>query len=325
MPKCALRLHAVLSRKYLDRYWRDLDELLINKALPDNMPERFVSGRDAWVIQTLLELNAHNESDAEFSYGSRCLDGRINLLHNDDYGSKSAHWRGTVIVARADRPPVYGADSVIVQNPMASQAGAHRYIPHWPQPGLLPRLVVPESGRQWRVVYFGRTGAFPASFRSESLLNEAHRRGFCIEFRENGWWDYRDVDVAISFRDMPYSDLLAKPASKLVNAWIAGVPMISDGEPAFAALHKGEFDYLQASSPLQLLECLERLRDDSSVYQLMTENGRQRAQNFCRATLRSAWFDYLRGIKSHHSLVQRLWKRGKVAVTMMGHTIGGYS
>ena len=305
----SLQVHFVLSRKFFDRYWADLDQLLARKATPDEMPERFIAGRDVWVIQTLLELNARYSRDGELSYGFSSRWGALNLLHCDDFGSRSACWKGDAIVVRADRPPVRGADWVVIQSSVTPQDGPHRYIPHWPQPGLIPHPSREEPAGPWRAVYFGRTGAFPEAFRSARLVEEARRRGIEIEFREREWWNYRDVDVAISFREMPHEQLLAKPPSKLVNAWIAGVPMVCDGEPSFAALRESCLDYLQAATPEELLSHLEWLRSDFTLRRAMVAQGRRRAEAFSRDAVLAAWVDFLENLPRKSGALRRLLGR----------------
>jgi hypothetical protein len=48
------------------------------------------------------------------------------------------------------------------------------------------------------------------------------------------WHDYSTDDLVLAVRDLTEKDALVKPASKLVNAWIAGVPALLGPEPAFA-------------------------------------------------------------------------------------------
>ncbi len=305
------RVHFVLCKKYLSAFWPDLSDLLESNALPDAMPHRFMTGRDVWIVQTLLELKARFPNRFIFSFGSKCIANGINVMHYDSYGSRSAYWRGTHIVIRADRDEVSGADWVVIQTPTTHQKPPFSCIPSWPQPGLLYHNPADsfDIQRSWNVVYFGRIGAFPAEFCSEEVIKTLAELDFNLEFKEREWWDYRAVDVAISFRSMKIESLQTKPPSKLVNAWRAGVPMICDAEPSFAALYQSETDYLKATTPEEMFQKLLKLRSDPALYERMVQQGRTRGRNFDRDVIAQQWLSMLEGFSSGRTSPRTFWQR----------------
>lgn len=63
-----------------------------------------------------------------------------------------------------------------------------------------------------------KTGAFQDALR---------QRGVRFVNRFQGeWHDYQHVDAVLAIRDCPPVVLATKPASKLINAWKAGVPAL---------------------------------------------------------------------------------------------------
>ena len=75
--------------------------------------------------------------------------------------------RGVTVVARADRPPVIGADYVVDQNPEVDGHSNRIFVPYWPQPGVQPRERTDNTIQT--VAYFGRVDSFPAEYQSDEF------------------------------------------------------------------------------------------------------------------------------------------------------------
>ena len=113
------------------------------------------------------------------------------------------------------------------------------------------------------------------------------------------WHDYRQVDAIVALRgqarpqqgkvDAAYFSPERKPASKLTNAWLAGVPAILSPEVAFADLRRSELDYLEARSIPEMARALERLQQDTALRRAMIENGARRAADFTVARAVADW------------------------------------
>ncbi len=140
----------------------------------------------------------------------------------------------------------------------------HRYLPSWPQPGLRARD--PSRGATFRnVMFFGEEyGLNPEiadkSFKAWCDANDLEFR--CVE--RSKWYDYSDCDVVLAIRsfnnESTHSD---KPASKLVNAWLAGVPAILGGESAYRFEGTPGEDYLEALTIDDVKEHLLNLKTDA--------------------------------------------------------------
>ncbi|HSC79545.1 MAG TPA: hypothetical protein VLC08_04265, partial [Chitinolyticbacter sp.] len=182
-------LHAVARQSYIDQHFADFAELLAARARPDDIPQRFsIGGRSGWTFQTLATLNDLYHDEFEFSVGATCRPDAINLMHNDDFGSRVKPWRGLTVVCRADRPPVLGADYVIEQNAEAEAEG-RLFMPYWPQPGLQPRE---RTGDELATVaYFGRMDSFPDELASDAFKARLAAHGITLRISTDNWTDYR--------------------------------------------------------------------------------------------------------------------------------------
>ena len=253
MPK----LTFVAGRRYAA--WRDLDAWTESDI--DRNASRFRSGVDVWIIQTYLHVRDALAADGwTVSLSDRFEPGAICVAHWDEL--HRLRWRAPLaylIGVRADRPPVLVADKVVRQNTLVPDDAQTVGIPPWPQPGMRRRR--PERGDAVRRIgYFGRLAMAP-SFFSRRRRSAARSTSSGLEFvpSEHDWQDYSDVDVVIAFRTAPLSLLRHKPATKVSNAWLAGVPAIVGPEPAYLQLRKDENDMCVATDAAGVIAELTRL------------------------------------------------------------------
>jgi hypothetical protein len=216
---------------------------------------------------------------------------------------------------RADRPEVFVSDHVIVQNGIGAHEGDH-FVPLWPQPGLVPRLRS-RGERVMRMAYAGRTGASPDWFFADAFHHALRKRGVVFDIRERKWNDYRDVDLAIAARVAAAGMLAVKPATKLYNAWLAGVPMLAAPEPAYRELRRSPLDFIEVHSADDVLRAIDRLRADGRLYRAMVDNGRERARDFGVDAIRTRWLTLIDRtivpafIENREALAsRRLWYMG---------------
>jgi hypothetical protein len=109
------------------------------------------------------------------------------------------------------------------------------------------------------------------------------------------WHDYSRCDAVIAARDLTEYDAGLKPASKLTNAWRAGVPALLGPEPAFCALRRGELDYLEVRSAADALEAVRRLKQEPGLHQAMAANGLRRGAEHNADAVAARWQEVLGG------------------------------
>jgi hypothetical protein len=271
--------------------WRDLERL--DEADIERQPHRFVGGRNSWIAQTYLRLRLHLEArgwNVRVSEGFR--PGAIAMVHRDDANEFAvrAH-ESYLVVVRADRAPVTACDLSIVQNDLAT-ASHERFIPLWPQPGLRPRELR-RGARLERIAYHGRTGSMPPWFSSREFLCALERRRIAFDVKSDGWEDYRDVDLALAARQAVPAQLRHKPATKLYNAWLAGVPMLASPEPAYSELRRSAIDFVEVRGAGDVLAAIDLLRANPRLYAAMALNGVQRGRDYDVDAVRGRWLDLL--------------------------------
>jgi hypothetical protein len=280
--------HIHFVGRNLGRLWPDYASLTEADLMRD--PDRFKGGTINWIFQTYLRLReALASAGHEVSFDESLLPGVINIAHRDSLNEwRVPYFRSYVVGVRADRPPVKMCDWEIVQNGIDYHGVRQSHIPHWPQPGLIARD--PRRGaRLEKAAYLGRIGTTSAWLRDPRFARELARLGVEFSIRETAWSDYSDVDLVIAHRVESPTMLRQKPASKLVNAWLAGVPALLNEEPAFRELRNSPLDYMAIDSANEVLAAITKLKGDPGLYQAMVENGRVRAGQFSVDAVRSIW------------------------------------
>ncbi|MFA9439057.1 glycosyltransferase [Uliginosibacterium sp. sgz301328] len=295
------------SRKRFD-VWRDLEKLG-----PDDIAAgqaRFRSGVDVWVVQTYLYVAAAlRERGLVVTAGPQVPRDAIIVAHRDDLNRffGGLH-RSFIVGVRADRSPVTVADIEILQNDLEVSAAYQRYIPLWPQPGLLRRDAA-RAARVQRLAYFGRVDSLPPWMRSDAFLGELAKLEIEFDIRGVAWNDYRDIDVVLAHRIEAPSMLAQKPATKLYNAWLAGVPALLAPEPAYQKLRQSPFDYLEVQGPEDVIAALTRIKNEPGLYAAMRAQCDARAPEFSIERIAQMWLTVLGEAVEHYPA----WRAGRAS------------
>jgi hypothetical protein len=279
----------------------------------------FERSEDVWVLQTYLRLRAAgypvgacDESDAD-GYD-------VVVVHPDRVATlrRSLPRRsGTaMVVAGADKTRGRKhADLVITQN-VTDRLGRTHFVPHWPQPALVPR----EAGRSAfeNVVFKGRRSTLHPELQTDDWAEGLSRLGLDwivddptdmqrIGGQPHPWSNYSTVDVVVAIR-RETNKLATKPATKLVNAWMAGCPAVLGVEPAFREMRCCELDYVEVRDASEALSAIKQLRDDSALRASMVAHGRMRAQAFGTDVMIGYWMTAINRARVEVSRRSQ-WKR----------------
>jgi hypothetical protein len=262
-------------------------------------------GERAWVLQTYLRL-------ARAGFPVRLAGtppgAGIVVFHAKHEGELRRQRRrlGDVVLVgiRADNREPLIADFEVVQNGCFADGRRSFYIPFWPQPGLLPRDPSRGAGIR-RIAFKGFEQNLHPDFRSPGWRELLAARG--IEWEVDAvpfagaatdrfgtdWPDFREVDLVLAVRPPDRRLWTSKPATKLFNAWLAGVPALLGPEYAYRELRRSELDYLEVGSLAEAKAAVLRLLERPDLYRAMVDNGRTRGVEFTvEATLRR-WVDLL--------------------------------
>lgn len=179
----------------------------------------------------------------------------------------------------------------LIQNQAKARRTPHSlFVPHWPQPGLIPRD--PERGLRFeKISFFGDPNNLAAELQTPEWTSQLRREvGVFLDFHEsNRWHDYSDTDAVLAIRDFSRLPHHHKPATKLYNAWLAGVPFIGGRDSAYAMDGRPEIDHLVATSPQEVIEQLRRLKKDSTFRQQLVAHGRESGAAFSQEATLLQW------------------------------------
>jgi hypothetical protein len=284
--------HVHFVARLLATNWPDLDRLTEQDI--NLQPTRFVTGVTNWVLQTYLHVRDKlHDAGVATSISETIRPHCVNVVHRDRLnGLSRAAKHATIVGARADRPPFELADFEVLQNDVQLLEAHQFYIPFWPQPGLIGRDAT--RGREIRnVAYMGNTGTTSPWLQSPAFSEALHRMGISFEIRKKRWSDYSDVDLVIGHRGEAPCMLVHKPASKLINAWLAGSPALLGDEPAYLSIRRGPLDYVSINSADDVLEAVRRFRQDPGLYDQFIKNGFERSRAFTVTETTERWLRLL--------------------------------
>lgn len=247
----------------------------------------------SWVYQSWQRLQ---QASIDCSLSTKLLEpGVIVTLGNyliTSLGLDSMMPMETFLVdVTADRAPHPGAQLHVVENKMQAQLLPHAiFIPHWPQRGLIPR----DPSRDLRfenVVFFGEPKNLAPELRSKVWQQRLSRElGISFFLQGNqGWHDYSNVDAVIAIRSFSSSRYLKKPATKLYNAWHAGVPFIGGRDTAYATDGRPGIDYLIATSPEEVFTHLRQLKENPHLRWSLVQEGSLSAKKFTHEVILEHW------------------------------------
>lgn len=261
---------------------------------------RVGGGKYAWTLQTYLRLR---ESGLPCVVTDRFPSSGIVISHRDFLPVFLRPRSGVFLICiKPDRKEHTWAHYYIVQNGrdfiLRSQKWSSRatVLPVWPQPSLIPRRADRGDLCQ-NVAYVGRRLNLAQELKSAQWKEQlaAHDFSWSIPGVE-AWHDYSHIDVTVSVRSFspaadasPFVSADSKPASKLVNSWLAGVPAIVGRESAYESARESDLDYIEVGSSKEITNALLELRRDPRLYRRMVDHGRLRARDFSTDALCRRW------------------------------------
>lgn len=272
---------------------------------PDRDWREFVTGERAWILQTFLRLRAAgagvllaNELPAEgivvFSSKQR------RLLTRQQRTATAA----LLVGVREDVGEALIADLEVVQNARQADARRRFFIPFWPQPGMIAR----DPGRGARienVAFKGFLGNLHPAFREASwqqflrdqgirwLADAAPYKRNAVDAAALEWNDFREIDLIVAVRAPDRELHPRKPATKLYNAWLAGVPALLGPEVAYRELRRSTLDYIEVAGPEEARAAIVRLRAEPGLYEQMVAHGQRRAAEFQTSAVVVRWREFL--------------------------------
>jgi hypothetical protein len=166
------------------------------------------------------------------------------------------------------------------------------FIPHFPQPGLRPRNA--DRSTFENIAYFGLETNLAKELSDTTWSTQLQNLGLNWSIRQRDrWHDYSDIDAIVAVRSFQTQGYDWKPATKLSNAWHAGVPAILGRESAYQNERKSRLDYIEVSSVDEAIAALQKLQAEPKLRQAMIDNGRKRAERTQPQEIARQWQNFL--------------------------------
>jgi hypothetical protein len=209
----------------------------------------------------------------------------------------------TVVLVRGDLPlttpvPRYVRTEVMPTEASITDPARQITMPLLPQRGIIRRNR-DRHERIERVALKGYRHNIPDELLDPTFVERL--REIDVEFRIDTeddkplrWHDYRDVDVALCVRRFhPEFDTderyIRKPATKLVNAWSAGViPIVAPEAGYLEEMDEGR-DAIVASDTDEIVAALQELRDDPEYVRKLLAHGEAKAAGWTTDAVLDKW------------------------------------
>ena len=260
----------------------------------------------AWTVQTYLKLQ---EAGFACQLTDQLPEEGIVLFHTN--ATRGANIqpgpKRLLICLKAEATLCAQAQLHVVQNPYETSRslGCH-FIPHWPQPGLKPRLFERQN-RFENIAFLGHRDSLAAELMKLNWEKQLQQRGlnWLPVINTNAWdshqvidtcWnDYQRIDAIVAVRQfhLRRPRYRSKPATKLYNAWLASVPAILGCELAYRAEGSAGVDYLEANSMAELLTCVDRLQQDVVFRTKLVKKGQIRSIYYTPEVITQRWQQFL--------------------------------
>ncbi len=257
-------------------------------------------GAESWIIQTYLHLKAAG-FPCEF-VGELPDEGMICAHRYGFTNTQKPNGKQLFICARDDKFIHPYSQLHVVQNARQTQPFSvapiwkSQYIPLWPQTGLIPRDPL-RASRFENITYLGDPTSLAPELKDPNWAKRLEAIGvnWVIASATGAWNDYREVDAVMAVRSFDQDPHHHKPASKLLNAWLAGVPAILGPESAYRSERKSAEDYLEAGTVEEAIAAIQRLKTDAALRQRIMDNCTLRAQDLQQTALRQRWIGFFEG------------------------------
>lgn len=271
---------------------------------PDRDWREFVTGERAWILQTCLRLRA---AGCDVGLASELPADGIAVFSSKQRRALTRRGKASsalLIGVRGDLGEALIADLEVLQNAQHADGRRRFFIPHWPQPAMIARDPA-RGSRIENVAFKGFLGNLHPSFREAPWQQFLSDRGIrwladAAPYKRDGvdaaaleWNDFREIDLIVAVRAPDPQLHPRKPATKLFNAWLAGVPALLGPEVAYREQRRSPLDYIEVADPGQARAALTRLRADPNLYAEMVEHGSLRARDFATAATVARWREFL--------------------------------
>ena len=216
----------------------------------------YKSGLDCWVLKTFWKLKEY-KSDLNIHLVNYIPDEGIIIFHKGFFPKDLVPSNTQLFVCvQADYGRHQYAQYHIAQNPLGvSNFNFSKrsfleeklfsftksyFIAHWNQNDIIKR----NSSRVEHfknVCFYGIDQNFPQKLLEPSFKEKLKKEGIDLKIITDSdkWNDYSETDCVLAIRDFENKPHYNKPFSKIINSYLAGVPVIAGNESSSLYLKNG--------------------------------------------------------------------------------------
>lgn len=242
----------------------------------------YKSGLDCWILKTYLILK-ENKTKCNISISNSIPEVGIILFHKGFFPKNIIPSKNQLFVCiQADYGRYKYAQCHVLQNP----AGLNNFkfskksyfeqklfsfvknsfIAHWNQDNLISR----DKSRGLlfeNVCFYGVPQNFPKAIMNQDFKDQLSKEGITLRIiTDSGQWnDYSQTDCVLAIRDFNSKSHFNKPFSKIINGYLASVPVIAGNESSAIYL-KNVFN-IDMPIVKSKEECFEVIKDLKNDYQ----------------------------------------------------------
>ena len=292
---------------------------------PNSLPKSvdYKSGLDCWILKTYLILKENN-SNLNISIGNLIPDKGIILFHKGFFPKNKIPNKSQLFVCiQADYGRYKYAQCHIMQNPaglnnfsfskksyleeLLFSFSKSSFIAHWNQDNIMSRLVS-RANTFKNVCFYGVTQNFPKELLDVNFKNKLADYGIELKVITDSelWNDYAEADCVLAIRDFDNKPHYNKPSSKIINSYIAGVPVISGVETSAVYLkNKVKINLPIVTSSDECFEAILKMKNEyeSKLTEVKTDNTKLNLYHDDCIVLE--WEKLLEGLQQNY----RMWQR----------------
>ena len=193
---------------------------------------------------------------------------------------------------------IFSPDVEVMPNRSTIKENHQRFVPPLPQRGLIPRDY--QRGNKVRSLgikcnpenipnYLGQIMEQVSQF--DSMIELKIDSPKSADGSDNNWNDFSDVDLSLILRprsQYPKSNA-RKPATRLINAWVAGTIPLVDPFPAYTELIQDKIDGFVINHPDEVAALIKTLVENPNYCAEIFANSRKRGEDYKVEAIVETW------------------------------------
>lgn len=251
---------------------------------PNNFSEiiDYKSGLDCWILKTYLILK-ENKTKWNIAIGDSIPEVGIILFHKGFFPKNIIPSKNQLFVCiQADYGRYKYAQCHVLQNPAGLNNFKfskksyfeqklfpfvkNNFVSHWNQDNIISR----DKSRGLlfeNVCFYGVPQNFPKEIMNQDFKDQLSNEGIVLNIITDSakWNDYSQADCVLAIRDFGNKAHFNKPFSKIINGYLAGVPVIVGNESS--ALYLKNKVKLDIPIVKTKEECLKVIKEIKKEYQ----------------------------------------------------------